>query len=146
MSINDTNVDSVIAQIDILVSSAVVSWSDPDYIIANAMNQLSGNMVDVDNVSRIDIQKAMDLSEVSSLTDIQRYNWELIMNNESIPVRDQTIRNQVLSIWPGGSNTRTNFAALQTKSSTFIEDATQSLGDTLTHLKVAELRKIKFEG
>lgn len=141
---NSVEITSLTAMVDILVSSSVVAWSDEDYQIANALNQLSGNVVDIETIDRISLQKATDLSEVDSLTDSQKYNWQLIMNNESLPVRDQTIRNQVLNIWGPGTNTRSNFAALQQVESTFAEDALNRQGVNISHQDITIFRLEKF--
>lgn len=85
--------------------------------IAAVLNTIgiTSETVEVSVVSNADIQSAVVGSEYVALTATGQRAWGLIVGIDSIPVKDQNIRNQVLAIWGPGTTTRSNLGALQTK-------------------------------
>ncbi len=90
---------------------------------ANKLNEAgaSSETIEVEEVSAVDIQGAVVGSEFSALSATAQRAWLAIVGLESVPVKNTNLREQILDIWGAGTTTRTNLAALQTKSATRAE-------------------------
>ncbi len=93
--------------------------------LADLMNTIgvSDETIEPEFVSDTLVQSAVVYSEYQALDADQRAVWDLLiaLNDTQIPVKDQGIRDQILSIWVGGTQTRTNLGALQTRDASRTE-------------------------
>jgi hypothetical protein len=91
--------------------------------IAASLNAVgaSGEIVEVGEVSNIEMQKAVIGAEFVLLNAVQQRAWLAILSLNTIPVKDTNIRNQVLEIWGVGTTTRANLGSLQSRSASRAE-------------------------
>lgn len=90
---------------------------------ANKLNEVgaSSEMVDVVQVSALEMQSTVVGSEFASLSATAQRAWLAIVGLGRVPVKNINLRGQILSIWGASTTTRTNLATLQTKSATRAE-------------------------
>lgn len=94
-----------------------------DAAIAGLLNAvgLSGEIVDRSTVTSAQIQEQVVGSEFAALSAVAQRLWLAILSIDVVPVKNANLRAQVLSVWAAGTTTRSNLAALQTKSATRAE-------------------------
>ena len=68
------------------------------------------------------VQAAIVGSEYIALNAAAQRAWTTIMTIENIPVKDPGIRSQILDIWAGGTTTRSNLGALQSRDASRAEE------------------------
>lgn len=96
-----------------------VGKSDGD--IAKILNDAAGaeaGSIDVEYVLPEQLQQAVVASEYEALgvDDVERRLWDSLLSLPRVPVKHANIRGQVLAIWDAGTTTRSNLAALQTRT------------------------------
>jgi hypothetical protein len=111
--------------------------------IARLLNETAaGVSIDVPTVSREEVIKAVVPSEYldAGVTDAQRLAWQMLVTLEEIPVRDSNVRAFVAAIWAGGTTTRANLQALQSREAFRSEKlgASSEYGDRVTHQQVGQ--------
>ncbi len=86
-------------------------------------------------------QKAVVGTEYLALSAAQRDLWDILISSaavgDDIPLDDTNIRDQLIQIWVGGTTTRTNLLALQTRNGSRIEELFAT-NDVVTHEQEAE--------
>lgn len=90
-----------------------------DVGLAENINRPDAGTVDRITVTSDLFQTAVVASEYTVLTEQLRGLWQTIVTasvQRGVPVKDPKIRAQIVSIWPAGSVTRANLAAMQTKT------------------------------
>lgn len=98
-----------------------------NFQIAQILNTvgLSGETVDVPFVTTGEIQGAVVGSEYLLLTAPQRDLWDAVLSaantSRGVPIDNTNIRGQILDTWDPGTATRSNLAALQTRSASRAE-------------------------
>jgi hypothetical protein len=94
--------------------------------------------VDVESVTKEDMQKAVVATEWSALADAPKERlWQSILALDSVPVSDTNIRNQIQEIWGVGTTTRSNLVALQTRPASRAE-ALWGAGITISKTEVRQ--------
>lgn len=98
-----------------------------NYQIALLLNEvgLSGETIDREFVMASELQGAVVGSEAILLLSPQRDLWAAFMSiaiaDGTIPLDNNNLRGQVLEVWGAGTTTRSNLAALQTRSASRAE-------------------------
>lgn len=90
-------------------------------------------------VSRLLFQSTVVYADYIALTDAERALWHAILlsdDGEGVNVQDPDIRNQILGIWKAGTTTRTNVAAIQTKTGTRAEELGGD-GTIVSHIQIS---------
>lgn len=90
--------------------------SGNDVALAQNINQPDAGMIDRLTITPDIFQTAVVASEYTSLTDQMRSLWQTIVTasvQTGVPIKNTSIRSQIVAIWPQGSTTRTNLAAMQ---------------------------------
>jgi vacuolar-type H+-ATPase subunit B/Vma2 len=99
--------------------SANVSLMDVN-ALADTLNTrgLTGSSITVGTVYALSLQECVVVGEYSSLTTVQRDLWNAIITTATngIAVSNTLIRSQIAGVWSATTTTRTNLAALQTRS------------------------------
>ena len=86
--------------------------------IARLLNAvgISSETIEIANISNADLQASVVGSEYVSLTAAEQRAWGAIVGIDTIAVKNQNIRQQVIAIWGPGTGTRSNLAALQSRN------------------------------
>ena len=85
---------------------------------AAIINEIRGSIqVDVERVLACQMMSAVVTSEFLARTDGEQRMWIAMMSAHAgdINPKDQGLRDQIIALWPGGTTTRSNLAALQTR-------------------------------
>lgn len=110
--------------------------------LADILNDKAGAgaaSIDREFVDAATFQSQVDPTEYLALSVAQQNLWNAILtasSGGSIPIKNNTLRNQVLAVWAAGT-TRTNLAALQTRTGSRAE-VLWGDGAVITHTMIAQ--------
>ena len=90
---------------------------------ADKLNEpgLSGETIEPENVSPVDMQAAVVATEYAGLPAAAQRMWLAIVGLPDVPIRNASLRQQVKDIWAAGTATRGNLVALQSRSASRVE-------------------------